>query len=166
MRVIGLAAAAAVLALGACGQGGDGEGGGSTAGGDAEAGAAPAAGATAAGEARIKPGLWRIQLGDPATGATETQENCVTEDEAKLDLDDMGMNQEGCTQSMTRQGAAIVMKGSCPAVGGQPPSTVEARVTMRGENEHTTVMTIGSGAQAASMTIKGTYVGPCPAGVD
>jgi hypothetical protein len=172
MRATVICGLGAALMLGACGGGGGGgdeEAATAEASGTAASASAPAAGAAGAGDTlRVRPGLWRTVRRE-AGGEAETDEQCITADDATVDASDFAEMPQGCTQSTSRQGGAFVIRTSCPTGQGMPPTETEVRINAQGETRYTGSVTIamtipGQGRQAMTVQMEGAYIGPCPAG--
>jgi hypothetical protein len=170
MRATVICGLGAALMLGACGGGGEEEAATAEASGKEASASAPATGPTLAGgdTLRIRPGLWRTVRRDQG-GAAETDETCVTPEDATVDASDFSEMPQGCTQSSSRQGGAFVMKSSCPTAQGMPPTEMEMRIQTQGDTRYTGSIAIGmtipgQGRQTITMQMEGTYIGPCPAG--
>ena len=128
--------------------------------------------AAAARDVRIRPGLWRVVRVEMG-GQPQTDQECVTPEEATLDASDFTEAAEGCTQSGGAQGGAFVYRVSCPAnpsVPGMGPSEMEFRIRTQGETRYsgTVSMTMQLPGQPKPQTytsqLEGVWVGPCPAG--
>ena len=156
---------ASLLVLAACG--GDKEEEAATAeGSGTEASATASAGG---GTMRVRPGLWRTVRRDSASGQAETTQECITPEEATLDAADFSKDMpEGCTQSSSRAGGAMVFKASCPTGQGMPNTDMEFRIRTQGETRYTGAMTMTlpmpQGPQTMTMQMEGSYIGPCPPG--
>ena len=159
---------ASLLVLAACG--GDKEEAATAEGAGTEASASAGnAGVSAGGVMRVRPGLWRTVRRDSASGRAETTEECITPDEATLDAADFSKDlPEGCTNSTSRAGGAMVFKTSCPTGQGMPNTEMEFRIRTQGETRYTGAMTMTlpmpQGPQTMTMQMEGSYVGPCPPG--
>ena len=170
MRAMMICGLGAALMLGACGGGGEEEAATAEASGTGASASPPAAGgaALAGGTLRIRPGLWRTVRREEG-GAAETDEECITPEEATIDASDFSEMPEGCTQSTSRQGGAFVIRTSCPTGQGTPPTEMEMRINAQGETRYTGSISIGmtipgQGRQTMTVQTEGTYIGPCPAG--
>ena len=125
--------------------------------------------AAAAGDMRIRPGLWRVVQTDPG-GQPETDEQCVTPEEAKFDPADFSDMSEQCTQTARNELGTFVWKATCPTGPNLPPSEMEFRMRTQGDTRYSGTMSASmqipgqTARQTFSTKVEGTWIGPCPPG--
>ena len=178
MRATGvMCVGAAVLALGACGQGNEG-GEGAKAAGDSSSAAsanAPAAGGgttieavTSMMEAR-KAGKWQMSMGMAGMPQGAAQEICITEEQNQQEQTwDPKQAGAGCPDFRARRdGGAIVMTANCPSETGAGSMQIESRITGDFQSAYRieTTMRQTPAPQAGPAEIKTfldmKYLGPC-----
>jgi hypothetical protein len=176
-------AAAASLALAACGSGGDDRAAGNqvadeAVGNEAAANAgaaAPAADAGGGGGAVMQPGEWEVSVemagmtvpgADGAEGMkmpAQTHRTCVTAEQAASPPADMFTGQKGCTsEGFSAGGGRVSGTVTCDKPGeGRVKMTMDGQV---GSTSYDVTSKMDMEGMTMTMTARGRRIGECPAG--
>ena len=123
---------------------------------------------------RINPGLWEntadisVEMGMGGQTMSipvrvDTVEECVSEAEATLDLDDLA--EDGCTISnVSQSGQTVSANLSCATQGVEMDGTMTTTISNGGNSSSTTISATGSspmGQMKMSGTVVGQRIGGC-----